>query len=109
MPWYLNDYPNAIFQGKPVDVSASEMIVAKKGEQDSEIVSRYAIRYRYAGEFPLRPGVDLILLVRRDLADSDTRDIYAVFGEPFNIAPDEDSTNAPSDSADEETATPPKK
>jgi predicted membrane-bound mannosyltransferase len=83
MPWYMNDYPNAIFQGKPVDVNASELIVAKKGEQDSEIVSRYGARYRYVGEYPLRPGVDLVLLVRRDLADSDTRDIYSIFGEPL--------------------------
>jgi hypothetical protein len=82
MPWYLNDYPNAIFQGKPVDVSTAEMIVAKKDEQDAEIVTRYGARYRYAGEYPLRPGVDLVLLVRRDLADSDTRDIYSVFGSP---------------------------
>lgn len=92
MPWYMNDYPNAIFQGKPVDVSAAEMIVAKKDEQDAEIVSRYAIRYRVAGEYPLRPGVDLVLLVRRDIADSDTKDIYSVFGEPFNVTPDETET-----------------
>ena len=79
MPWYMNDYPNAVFHGKPVDVNAAEMIVAKKDEQDAEIVTRYGARYRYAGEYPLRPGVDLVLLVRRDLADSDTKDIYKVF------------------------------
>ena len=82
MPWYTNDYPNAVFHGKPVDVSTAEMIVAKKDEQDAEIVARYGARYRYAGEYPLRPGVDLILLVRRDLADSDARDIYSIYGEP---------------------------
>jgi hypothetical protein len=79
MPWYMNDYPNAVFHGKPVDVNAAEMIVAKKDEQDAEIVTRYGARYRYAGEYPLRPGVDLVLLIRRDLADSDTQDIYKVF------------------------------
>lgn len=94
MPWYMNDYPNAIFQGKPIDVSSAEMIVAKKEEQDAEIVSRYAIRYRVAGEYPLRPGVDLVLLVRRDIADSDTKDIYSVFGEPFVITPDDTETPA---------------
>lgn len=92
MPWYLNEYPNAIFQGKAVDANSAEMIVAKKDEQDAEIVSRYGARYRLAGEFPLRPGVDLYLLVRRDLADSDARDIYAVFGEPVTIAPDDTET-----------------
>jgi uncharacterized protein (TIGR03663 family) len=89
MPWYLNDYSNAIFQGKPIDVSSAEMIIAKKDEQDAEIVSRYAIRYRVAGTYTLRPGVDLVLLVRRDIADSDTKDIYTVFGEPFTITPDD--------------------
>lgn len=90
MPWYMNDYPNAVFQGKLVDVNSAEMIVAKADEQNAEVVSRYAARYRYAGEFPLRPGVDLVLLVRRDIADSDTQDIYAVFGEPLTISPDDD-------------------
>jgi hypothetical protein len=89
MPWYMNDYPNAIFEGKPVDVSSAEMIVAKDGEQDAEIVSRYAIRYKYVGTYPLRPGVDLVFLVRRDLADSDAQDIYSVFGEPMTIAPED--------------------
>ena len=89
MPWYLNDYPNAVFQGKPVDVSTAEMIVAKKDEQDADIISRYGVRYRYAGEYPLRPGVDLILLVRNDLADSDTQDIYSLFGEPVTSTDEE--------------------
>ncbi len=92
MPWYMNEYPNAIFQGKPIDVSTAEMIVAKKNEQDAEIVSRYAIRYRVAGVYPLRPGVDLVLLVRRDIADSDAKDIYEVFGEPFVITPEDTET-----------------
>jgi predicted membrane-bound mannosyltransferase len=89
MPWYMNDYPNAIFEGKPVDVNSAELIVAKKDEQDAEIVARYGVRYKYVGTYPLRPGVDLILLVRRDLADSDAQDIYSVFGEPMTVSPDD--------------------
>jgi predicted membrane-bound mannosyltransferase len=85
MPWYLNDYPKAVFQGKPVDTSSAEIIVAKKDEQDAEIVSRYGVRYKFVGEYPLRPGVDLLLLVRRDLADSDAKDIYSIFGDPLTI------------------------
>ncbi len=76
MPWYLNDYKNARFSGQLVDANTAEMIVAKKEEQDAEIVSRYSTHYKHAGEFPLRPGVDLILLVRKDLADSDAQEIY---------------------------------
>jgi predicted membrane-bound mannosyltransferase len=97
MPWYMNDYPNAVFQGKPVDANSAEMIVAKKDEQDAEIVSRYAARYKYIGTYPLRPGVDLVLLVRKDLADSDAQDIYQVFGEPLTVTPD--------DSPEEDTET----
>ncbi|CAN5297898.1 hypothetical protein BH10ACI1_BH10ACI1_11500 [soil metagenome] len=75
MPWYLNDYNNARFSGQLVDANTAEMIVAKKEEQDAEIITRYSAHYKYAGEFPLRPGVDLILLVRKDLADSDAQEI----------------------------------
>lgn len=76
LPWYLRNYPNANFHGKPIDANASELIVAKEGEQDSDIAQRYSTHYKRVGEYPLRPGVDLILLVRRDLADSNTEDIY---------------------------------
>ena len=90
MPWYMNNYPNAVFQGKPVDTNSAEMVVAKNDEQDAEIVSRYASHYKYVGKYPLRPGVDLVLLVRNDLADSDAQDIYSVFGKPLTITPDDD-------------------
>jgi uncharacterized protein (TIGR03663 family) len=76
MPWYLNDYKHANFHGRFVDANTAEMIVAKKGEQDAEALSRYAAHYKYAGTYPLRPGVDLTLLVRRDLAESDARELY---------------------------------
>lgn len=87
MPWYLNDYKKANFHGRLVDASTAEMIVAKKTDQDAEVVARYSPHYKYAGEFPLRPGVDLILLVRKDLADSDAKEIYEVFGGVSNSAP----------------------
>ena len=90
MPWYMNDYPNAAFSGRPVDATTAEMIVAKKEEQEAEVVSRYASHYKYIGEYPLRPGVELILLVRKDLADSDATDIYEVFGEPMIITPEDE-------------------
>lgn len=76
MPWYLNDYKHANFHGRFVDANTAEMIVAKKKEQDAEAITRYAAHYKYVGTYPLRPGVDLQLLVRRDLADSDARELY---------------------------------
>ncbi|MBS1795307.1 MAG: glycosyltransferase family 39 protein [Acidobacteria bacterium] len=90
MPWYMNDYPNAVFEGRLVDATTAEMIVAKKDEQDADVVGRYAAHYKYAGDYPLRPGVELMLLVRKDLADADALDIYAVFGEPLTVTPEDD-------------------
>jgi predicted membrane-bound mannosyltransferase len=87
MPWYLNDYTKANFHGHIVDANTSELIVAKVVDQEPEIIEKYAVHYKVAGQYPLRPGVDLVLLVRNDLADSDAEDIYAVFGSPVVVAP----------------------
>jgi Predicted membrane-bound mannosyltransferase len=75
LPWYLRNYPNATFHGRIVPANSSEMIVAKKGVQEDEVRYEYAPHYKLVGEYPLRPGVDLILLVRRDLADSDAKEL----------------------------------
>ncbi|HXG84570.1 MAG TPA: glycosyltransferase family 39 protein [Pyrinomonadaceae bacterium] len=77
MPWYLRDYKSAVFHGRFADVIASEMIVASTA-QKSELNGRYGAHYKYAGTFPLRPGVDLILLVRKNLADADAQEIYQI-------------------------------
>jgi hypothetical protein len=88
MPWYFNDYPKANFHGGLVNANTSEMVVTKKTDQDSEAISRYSAHYKYAGTYPLRPGVDLVLLVRKDLADSDTVEIYeGLKGSPPISAP----------------------
>ena len=70
--WYLKDHPKAFFHGRIAPADKAEMIVAKKGDQDAEIMRRYATEYEYAGSYGLRPGVDLVLLVRRDLAGAGT-------------------------------------
>jgi uncharacterized protein (TIGR03663 family) len=77
MPWYLREYPKAIFHGKFADANTSEMIVASDA-QKNELTQRYAAHYKHAGTYPLRPGVDLYLLVRRDLADAGAKDIYKI-------------------------------
>ena len=77
MPWYLREYPKAIFHGKFADANTSEMIVASEAQKD-ELTERYAAHYKYAGTYPLRPGVELYLLVRRDLADAGAKDIYKI-------------------------------
>ena len=77
MPWYMRDYPKAIFHGRFADANTSEMIVASEAQKD-ELIERYAAHYKYAGTYPLRPGVELYLLVRRDLADADAKEISEI-------------------------------
>jgi len=74
--WYLRDYPNAGFFGRMSDADGAEMIVAKKEEQDAEVIRRFSAEYEYVGSYALRPGVDLVLLVRRDIAAGEGKDLY---------------------------------
>jgi predicted membrane-bound mannosyltransferase len=78
MVWYLKDYSHANFHGRIVDTNGAEMIVAKKDDQDAEVIRKYSARYEYAGSWALRPGVELMLLVRKDLADSDAQELYRI-------------------------------
>ena len=57
MVWYTKDYTHANYWGHIVDMNGSEMIVAKKDEQDEEAIRKYSARYEYAGSWDLRPGV----------------------------------------------------
>jgi len=82
MPWYTRDYQHANFHGKIVTANTAEMIIAKKEDQDAEIANQYSSHYKKAGEYPLRPGVELILLVRRNIADPGTEDLYLEMDEP---------------------------
>ena len=77
LTWYMKDYPKAIFHAQFADVTTSELIVASTA-QLSELNKRYGANYKYVGTYPLRPGVDLMLLVRRDLGDADTKEITAL-------------------------------
>jgi len=80
MVWYVNDYTHANFFGHPVDADNAEMIVAKKGEQDAEVMRRYSANYEFVGAWELRPGVELMLLVRRDLAGGQGEPLYRIRG-----------------------------
>jgi len=78
MVWYLKNYTRANFFGHIVDDNKAEMIIAKKDEQDAEVIRKYSVNYDFAGVYPLRPGVDLMLLVRKDLADTDVMPLYRI-------------------------------
>jgi uncharacterized protein (TIGR03663 family) len=75
MVWYTNDYPKAVYHGRFIDTSSAELIVAKKTDQDRDVINRYAGKYKLEGIYPLRPGVDLVLLVRNDIADPEAKDV----------------------------------
>ena len=78
MVWYTNKYPKAVYHGRFIDTSTADVIVAKKTDQDREVILRYSGKYKLDGVYPLRPGVDLVLLVRNDLADPETQDLYRI-------------------------------
>ncbi|HLM01032.1 MAG TPA: glycosyltransferase family 39 protein [Pyrinomonadaceae bacterium] len=87
MPWYTRSYTRANYHGRIVDANTAEMIVAKKGDQDDEVVEKYSAHYKLAGEYPLRPGVDLFLLVRRDLAEIGAKEINSFTIKENNSVP----------------------
>ena len=82
MTWYLNEYGHANFHGQLVDANTSEMIVAKKKDQDAAVIQKYSAHYKFVGVWALRPGVDLVLLVRKDLADKDAQELYKILETP---------------------------
>jgi uncharacterized protein (TIGR03663 family) len=72
LPWYLRDYTRVGYYGH---MSATEepLIIASE-TQAAEVAATFGSRYQQinsgvnsAGSFALRPGVDLLLYVRRDL------------------------------------------
>lgn len=71
MPWYLRDYKGAAFYGRIYPSETSEIIIGKK-EQQAELEREYGQHYLYTGTYILRPGVDLQMYVRKDLAEKTT-------------------------------------
>jgi uncharacterized protein (TIGR03663 family) len=69
MVWYLKDYNKAFFHGRIAAADGAEMIIAKTPDQEIDVMRQYSGQYQLVGTYGLRPGVDLMLLVRRDLAD----------------------------------------
>ena len=78
LTWYMLKYSHANFHGTLVEANTSEMIVAKKNDQDAAVIQKYSAHYKFVGVYPLRPGVDLMLLVRRDLADNNAQELYKI-------------------------------
>jgi predicted membrane-bound mannosyltransferase len=66
LPWYLRDYPRAGYYGRitqnrtDIVISSAPQAVLLKGLLGAD--------YEQVGEYPLRPGVDLVAFVRRPTA-----------------------------------------
>lgn len=72
-PWYLRDYSRVGYYGHMVD--STEPVIIASESQGAEVQSKFGDRYQQvasglnpAGSYALRPGVNLILYVRRGLA-----------------------------------------
>lgn len=78
MTWYTKDYTKANYFGSLVDATTSEMVITRKGDQDMAAIQKYNQHYKFVGVYPLRPGVNLALLVRKDLADANAQDMSKI-------------------------------
>ncbi len=67
LTWYLRDHKNTVFHGKMADADGAELIVAKKNQQETEATQKFGREYLLHGNYKLRPGVELMVLVRNDL------------------------------------------
>ena len=67
LPWTLHDYKKVGFYGAMTKVSTAEIIVGNAKQAD-ELERDYGTTHQFGGTFALRPGVDLLLYVRNDLA-----------------------------------------
>ena len=64
LPWYLRDYPNVGYWGQIIQTA--EPVVIAEESQAGEIEQKMGVLYRRFGSYELRPGVRLILYIRRD-------------------------------------------
>lgn len=68
LPWYLRDYKRVGYHGRLTE--SSEPIIIASESQRGEAQQRFGFLYQQLpGAFPLRPGVSLVMFVRRDASD----------------------------------------
>ncbi|MDQ3751154.1 MAG: hypothetical protein M3367_19375, partial [Acidobacteriota bacterium] len=67
LPWTLLEYKKVGFHGTVVQVPAAEVVIGST-KQATEIEEKYAATHQLTGTYTLRPSVDLLFYVRKDLA-----------------------------------------
>jgi predicted membrane-bound mannosyltransferase len=65
LPWYFRDYKRALFFGR--FTTSDEPIVIGSVAEEEKLQQTFGDRYQLVGHYELRPGVNLILYVRRDM------------------------------------------
>jgi len=72
LPWYFRDFTRVGYFGRIT--SSTEPVIIASESQRAEVQALFGDRYQLvnsrlnpAGSYPLRPGVELLVLVRRDL------------------------------------------
>ena len=73
LPWYLRDYSRVGYYGRMT--ASTEPVVIASEAQRAEVLATFGERYQLVnsglnpeGSYSLRPGVELLILVRRDIA-----------------------------------------
>jgi uncharacterized protein (TIGR03663 family) len=64
MPWYLRDFPKTGYPGRLEEPAHTDMIIVSH-KQEAQAKAFIGADYEYVSTYALRPGVDLLLFVRR--------------------------------------------
>jgi uncharacterized protein (TIGR03663 family) len=67
LPWYLRDYTRVGYPGR-IEVSDEALVIGSEA-QETELEAVLGNRYQRIDSYQLRPGVTLVLYVRRDLVE----------------------------------------
>lgn len=67
MPWYVRDYKPVAYAGT-LGPTVDQDIVIINTSQEAQARATLGTRYQRIGQYALRPGVDLILYAKRELA-----------------------------------------
>jgi uncharacterized protein (TIGR03663 family) len=66
LPWYTRDYKGVGYYGKIVPAGDAQIVIGSE-TQKPELNEMLSDKFTLVGEYPLRPGVTLLLYVRNDL------------------------------------------
>jgi uncharacterized protein (TIGR03663 family) len=69
LPWTLNQYKAAAFFGSVVKIPDAEVVIGSK-PQRSDLDREYGATHVVTGTYTLRPGVELLLYVRKDIVEN---------------------------------------